>query len=72
MFIYYRYRILILVLTFITYMFYHMSRRPLTVTKTKFIDCPESDETTTIVNELVRQNVGFPKVLKIYIQAFIT
>ena len=53
-------------------MFYHMSRRPLTVTKTKFIDCPESDETTTIVNELVRQNVRMLKVLNIYIQAFIT
>jgi len=45
------YRILILVLTFITYMFYHMSRRPLTVVKTKFIDCPEPDDVTTISYE---------------------
>ena len=54
MFIHYRYRILILVLTFITYMFYHMSRRPLTVVKTKFIDCPEPDDITTISDEWVR------------------
>ena len=35
-------------------MFYHMSRRPITVVKTKFIDCPEDNETTTTVLELVR------------------
>ena len=55
MFVHYRYRILILVLTFITYMFYHMSRRPLTVVKTKFIDCPEPDDITTISDESVRK-----------------
>ena len=55
MLIHYRYRILILVLTFITYMFYHMSRRPLTVVKTKFIDCSEPDDVTTISYESVRK-----------------
>ena len=55
MLIYYRYRILILVLTFITYMFYQMSRRPLTVVKNKFIDCPEPDDVSTISYESVRK-----------------
>ena len=60
MLIYYRYRILILVLTFITYMFYQMSRRPLTVVKNKFIDCPEPDDVSTISYESVRKKYWSP------------
>ena len=41
-----------------------MSRRPLTVVKTKFIDCPEPDETTTIINELVRKKCWNDKSFK--------
>ena len=64
MLIYYRYRILILVLTFITYMFYTMARRPLTVVKTKFINCPEPDDVSTIGYESVRKKYWKAKSYK--------
>ena len=40
---------LVFILTFITYTFYHMSRRPPTVVKTQLVNCTEDDELTYMV-----------------------
>ena len=38
-------------------MFYHMSRRPITVVKTKLLDCPEDDDNTTFAMVLANTNI---------------